>query len=48
MHMFPSTIKKSVMSMQLAYLNDGSIPVKKVYSNGICITTECPGLYKNA
>lgn len=40
MHMFPSTIKKSVMSMQLSYLNDGSMPMEKAYSNGTCITLE--------
>lgn len=26
--------------MQLSYLNDGSMPMEKAYSNGTCITLE--------
>ena len=46
--MFPSAIKKSVMSMQLSHLNAGSMPMEKAHSNGTCITIEdsVPGCTK--
>lgn len=47
MHMLPSTIKKSVMAMQLSDFNDGSMPTEEASSNRTCIILKCFGLYKN-
>lgn len=46
MHMLPSTIKKSVMTMQLSDFSDGSMPMEEASSNRTCIIL-CFGLYKN-
>lgn len=46
--MFPSTIKKSVMPVQLSHSMVAPCPLEKAYSNGACITVEHPGLYKTA
>lgn len=45
--MLPSTIKKSVMAMQLSDFNDGSMPAEEASSNRTCIILKCFRLYKN-
>lgn len=45
--MLSSTIKKSVMAMQLSDFNDGSMPMEEASSNRTCIILKCFGLYKS-